>query len=233
MLHAMKTTLRHIAGFALAAVIAVAATAFEGRVSLGMKSGRDKEQVIDYAMKEGFVRMEPKSAEAGGSAMIMDWGRQQMIMLMPEQHMFMVMPLKAPLERAAARAQNPETKVEKTGRTETILGYLCEEYVTTERGETTEMWITDQLGSFAGLGGGNPMAGMMGGGAAAKPAAGGWEQALKGRPGAFPLRVVSRDGKGRETFRLEAKKIEPGSLPDSLFAPPAGYQKFSLPGFGG
>ena len=151
--------------------------------------------------------------------------------------MYMVMPLKGGPATPGQAKQGPEQKVEKTGRTETILGYLCEEYVTTDGGNTTEMWITDQLGSFAGLGGGNPMAGMMGGGkrGGGSPASG-WEQALKSKGGAFPLRVVSRDAKGRESFRLEARKIEPGPLPDSDFAPPAGFQKFSMPqipGFGG
>ena len=31
---------------------------------------------------------------------------------------------------------------------------------------------------------------------------------------------------------MEATKIEPGTLPDSLFVPPAGYQKFSMPNMG-
>ena len=58
-----------------------------------------------------------------------------------------------------------------------------------------------------------------------------WEEALKGK-GGFPLRVITRDAKGRDSFKMEATKIEPGSVPDSMFSPPAGYQKFEMPDIG-
>jgi hypothetical protein len=226
----MKSLLQKISAVTTFAALAAAALGFEGKVSLSMKSGRDAEQVIDYAMKGTRVRLEPKIADAGGTAMIMNWEKQEMTILMPEQQMYMVMPLKSAMAAGQAKAAAAEQKIEKTGRTEKILGYTCDEYVTTEGGNTTEMWITEELGSFAGLGGGgNPMAGMMGGGRSAPAPANSWENVLKSRKGAFPLRVVSRDGKGRETFRLEARKVEPGALPESLFTPPADYQKFAMP----
>lgn len=236
-LDGMKSLFRPLAGLALAATAVVTAAGFEGKVSLGFKSGREAEQLIDYAMKDGVIRMEPKMAEAAGTAMILHLAKQEMTVLMPEQSMYLVMPLKGAKNPAAAKAEVAEAKVEKTGETDVILGYLCEKYLMVENGVTTEMWITEELGPFGGLGG-NPMAGMMGGGGPGAKAGGGqgWEQALKGRQGAFPLRVVSRDAKGRETFRLETRKIEPGTLPDSLFKAPAGYQKMNLPmmgGFGG
>ena len=202
------------------------AAAFEGRVSLAIKSGKDREQIIDYAMKDGIVRMEPKTAE-GGPAMIMNVAKQEMIMLIPEQKMYMIMPLKRGATAAIAAPEEPEPKVEKTGELDTILGYVCERYVTSDKNGVTEMWITEELGSFAGLGGGNLMGGQ------AKPAApSAWERALQGKAGAFPLRIVGRDTRGRETFRLEARKIDPTNLPASLFAPPADYQKFSMPAIG-
>ncbi|MBA3849477.1 MAG: hypothetical protein C0502_05705, partial [Opitutus sp.] len=143
----MKTFFRAGLSGVVVAFAALSAAAFEGKVSLGMKSGRDAEQVIDYAMKGTRGRMEPKMADAGGTAMIMDWEKQEMIVLMPEQQMYMVMPLKKPQAAARPEQAAPEQKVEKTGRTEKILGYLCEEYVTTEGGQTTEMWITEELGT--------------------------------------------------------------------------------------
>jgi hypothetical protein len=225
----MNSILRISAGLLFGTSLALSAAAFEGKVSLAMKGGREAEQIIDYAMKGPCVRLEPKIAGAGGTAMIMNWEKQEMTMLMPEQQMYMVMPLKSSPAAAAAQKASAQQKVEKTGRTEKILGYTCDEYVTTEGDTTTEMWITEELGSFAGLGGGNPMAGMMGGGRGAPAPKSSWENVLQSKKGAFPLRVVSRDGKGRETFRLEARKVEPGTLPDSLFAPPAGFQKFSMP----
>jgi hypothetical protein len=171
----------------------------------------------------------------GAMAMILNPPQRQMIMLMPEQQMFMVMPLKATPPGAAAQGDQPppEPRIEKTGRTEKILGYDCEEWVNTEADQTTEFWVTDKLGVFPGLGGGgNPLAGMMGG-KPAEPARAGWENALRNREGFFPLRVVSRDRRGRELFRLETRAVQPGPLADTLFAPPSGFQKLELPTPGG
>ena len=95
-----------------------------------------------------------------------------------------------------------------------------------------EVWAAEGLGTFMGLGnngGGGGMGGMFGGKKSANAAK--WEEALKGK-GGFPLRVVTRDGKGKDSFKMEATKIEPGSLPDSLFVPPPGYSKFQMPSFG-
>lgn len=229
----MHPTLRRLAASGLFLVAALSAAAFEGRVSLGFSGKKNQEQLIDYAIKGTRVRLEPKLAEAGGAAMIMDLEKREMVMLMTAQRMYMTMPLPAvPTQGQAATAH--EQKLEKTGRTEKILGYDCEEYVVTEGGQSTHLWLTDQLGSFMGLsGGGNPMAGMMGGRPSKGDKASGWESLLKSKGGAFPLRVVTTDKAGKESFKLEAKKIEPGTLPDALFAPPADFQKFAMPAIPG
>jgi len=204
---------------------------FEGKVSLGLKSGRDQEMIIDYAMKDGLVRMEPRMAEAEGAAMIFNLAKLEMTMLMAEQRMYMVMPLKAAAAKAVNDRDPGTAKLEKTGKTETILGYVCEQYIVTDKSAVTELWVTDKLGTFMGTSGANPMAGMMGGGGKSANAAA-WEEALKGKEGFFPLRVIAKDKASKETFRLEAKKIEPGSLPASLFEPPAGFQKLDMSGMG-
>ena len=233
----MKTLLPRLALFLTFSTAALTAATFEGRITLGMKSGKDKEMVIAYAMKPGLCRMEPQMEGAEGMASIINWSKMEMIMLMEEQKMYMVMPMKGAVNRAAEAAGTHDAKVVKTGETETILGYLCEKYVTTEKNDTVEMWVTDKLGTFMGMsaqGGGSPMGGMFGGGGRGKRSGGGasWEEAIKGKEGFFPLRVVGKNAKGKETFRMEAKSVEPGSLPDSLFAPPADYQKFQMPSLG-
>lgn len=215
-----------------ATLAAVSAFAFEGRVSLGMTAEKGGEQVIDFAMKGDLVRMEPQSGEARGAAMIMNAAKQEMTILMPSERMYMVMPMRGGPAQQGDGAEAKEIKIEKTGRTEKILGYDCEEWLMTDKGESTALWVTEQLGAFMGLGGGNPMGGMMGG-RKAKADGAAWEKLLKGKKGWFPLRVVSRDARGKEKFRLEAKKIEAGTLPADLFAPPAGFQKFAMPAMGG
>lgn len=229
----MNSLLRLFAAASLLAVtVCHAADAFEGKVSLAINA-KGHAQNLDYSMKGQALRID-MTAEGQSFASIMDLAKQEMLVVMPEQKMYMILPIKKPIEKAMAEHPQGDQNVEKTGRTDTILGYKCDEYVSTDKdGTKTEVWVAEGLGSFMGLGngGGNPMGGMFGGGGK-KPAPSGWEEKFKGKAG-FPLRVVSRNAKGAETFRMEATKIEPGSLPASLFQPPAGYQKFQMPDFGG
>ncbi len=231
-MRAMNPLLRLFAvGALLTATLSHAASAFEGKVSLAITAGKGKPQVLDYSIKDTSLRID-MNADGQTVASIMDLKKMEMLMLMPSEKMYMVMPMKDTVEKAAKKVEAKEPDIEKTGRTETILGYKCDEYVTKEKNNTTEIWVAEGLGTFMGMGenggGGGPMGGMFGG---KKKAASSWEEKFKGKPG-FPLRVVSRDNKNKETFRMEATKIEPGSLPASLFQPPAGWQKFQMPNMG-
>ena len=220
-------------GVLLTAAESFAAGAFEGKVTLAMTAEKGRTMNLDYSIKGQQLRMDI-NAEGHQMTSIMDLTKMEMLMLMPDQQMYMVMPIKKPVE-AAAKAGESTAEVEVTGKTETILGYKCSQLIVKDKGTVTEMWVAEGLGAFMGLGnsggGGNPMAGMFGGGGKKSANAAKWEEALKGK-GGFPLRVISRDAKGKQSFKMEATKIEPGSLPDSLFAPPAGYEKFAMPDFG-
>lgn len=230
----MNLLLRFLAvGSLLTAAPAFAADTFEGQVSFTITSGKGRTQSMDYTMKGQAVRMDI-NAEGHEVSNIMDLTKHEMTMLIHEQHMYMVQPM--PAMNAAPRAGTPAGKdaapigePEKTGKTETILGYLCHQVLVKEKDKTTELWLADGLGLFMGLGGGNPM---MGGGSRGGATVAKWEQALKG-VGGFPIRVISRDAGGKETFRMEATRITPGPQPDSEFVPPADYQKLSIPGMGG
>jgi hypothetical protein len=231
----MKPLLRVFAvgSLLLATTVSFAASAFEGKVTLAMTSGKGKTQDLNYSIKGQKVRMDI-SAEGHEVTSIMDLEKLEMLMIMSEQEMYMVMPIKKPVEQAMAKAGESTAEVEVTGKTETILGYKCSQILVKDKGVVTEAWVAEGLGVFMGLGsgggGGGGMGGMFGGKKSANAAK--WEEALKGH-GGFPLRVVSHDAKGKDTFKMEATKIEPGSLPDALFAPPAGYKKFQMPDMGG
>ncbi len=228
----MKLLFRLLAvGSLLTASLGFAADAFEGKVSFALTSGKGKPQDMNYSIRQDAMRID-MTADGQAVATIMDMKKLEMLVLMSEQKMYMVMPMKQTIEKAAAKAEYKDPEIEKTGRTETILGYKCDEYISKEKNSTTEIWIAEGLGAFMGLGengGGGGMGAMFGGGK--KKGAGGWEEKFKGKPG-FPLRVVSRDNKSKETFRMEATKIEPGSLPASLFLPPSDYEKFQMPNMG-
>ena len=227
----MKLLTRLLAvGALLTAVQTFAAGTFEGKVSLAITANKGRPMNLDYSLKGQKVRMDMQ-AEGNQVASIMDMAKLEMLMLMPDQQMYMVMPIKQPVEQAMAKQGESTADIEVTGKTDTILGYKCSQILVKDKGTVTEMWVAEGLGMFMGLGGGGPMGGgMMGGRKSANAAK--WEEALKGK-GGFPLRVITRDAKGKDTFKLEATKIEPGTLPDSLFSPPAGYQKFEMPNLGG
>jgi hypothetical protein len=159
-------------------------------------------------------------------AMIMDFAKKEMIVLMNSEQMYMVHPLKPsdiPQEIKDKPAADPD--VEVTGKTEKILGYLCSQILVKDGKTITEMWVAEGLGMFAGLGSPGAGGGMFGKGNAAGAAK--WEKALKGK-GGFPLRVVSRDAAGKETFKLDATKIEKGGVSDADFTPPKDFQKFEM-----
>lgn len=208
---------------ALAAAASLAAADFEGKVRLKMSAADGKAQELDYSVKPGFIRTDIEAAPGQKASMIMDFAKQEMIMLMPAQKMYMVHSI-ARMTEAANDAAGDDFTFEKTGDKEEILGYDCVKYISKTKDMTSDIWVTEELGRFGGLGNSNnPM-----GGRSATPNAA-WTKALAGK-NFFPLRVVSRDPKGREQFRLEAVAVEKGAQPASLFTAPADFQKLDLGG---
>jgi hypothetical protein len=198
----------------------VTAKAFEGTIQMTMSDGSGQPRPLAYSIKQGLVRTDIQ-AEGMMATAILNFAKDEMIMLMPGQPMYMVMPLKSSASKATGQNVEQST-LENTGMKEKILGYECTKYLVRSKEGITEIWATEELGEFMGLGGG--MSGPMGKGNAPS----GWEKALVGKS-FFPLRVVSNTGK-KEKFRLETTAVERKSLPDSHFAPPAGYQKFDMGG---
>lgn len=206
----------------LAAPAVLSAAVFEGKVRMKMTDGRGKAQEMDYHVKEGLVRINMQLGENVSPGIIMNSAKQEMIILMPEQKMYMTHSL-ADVKSAAERASGQDVTFEKTSETAKILGYDCVKYVSKSKDGVSDVWATDELGQFMGLGGG-----AMGGGRQSKQASG-WEKALMGK-NFFPLKVITKSNKGREEFRMEAVAVEKGAQPASLFVAPADYQKFDLGG---
>lgn len=228
----MKPLLRFLAvgTLLLTAASSYAASSFEGKISLAITGDKKgKSQVMDYSIKGQKLRMDI-SAEGNQVATIMDMEKLEMTMIMTEQKMYMVHPIKKPVEKAAEKVGESTAEIEVTGKTETILGYKCSQVLIKDKGTVTECWLAEGLAAFQGLGAPGGGGGPFGGKKSANAAK--WEEALKGKSG-FPLRVITRDAKSKETFKMEATKVEPGPLPDSLFAPPAGFEKFQMPSMGG
>ncbi|HVU23161.1 MAG TPA: DUF4412 domain-containing protein [Opitutus sp.] len=212
---------------ALATPAALPAANFEGSVRMKITDPHGAAHEITQHIKDGLVRSDV-AMEGRTMSMIMDTRKQEMTILMPEQHMYMVHGIPGAAAGPAAPKDGPpdDATLEKTGDTEKILGYNCTKYVVKEpmHHTTTELWLTDELGNFMGLGSGP---GPMGMGRRAGPPRAAWEKALAGKD-VFPLRVVTHDASGAEKFRLEATEVKRESQPDSLFTPPADFRKFDM-----
>jgi hypothetical protein len=220
----MKQLLRLFFTSVLLVPAALVAASFEGKVTFKITSGKDKAQEMTYQIKGDKFRMEIPAAKGQGmGGMIMDLGKREMIMLMDEQKMYMSMAIPQAAVEAAAK-QGDDVTLEKTSETEKILGYTATKYIATHKNEKTDLWLAEGLGTFMSMSNANPMGGGRGGSQQKA-----WEKVLAGKE-LFPLRVVGRDKGGKENFRMEVTAIDKTSLPDSLFAPPAGYQKFDMGG---
>jgi hypothetical protein len=204
----------------LSAPAADAATgSFEGKLGLMMSGPGSMPGAVTMSLKGNRSRMDV-NMQGRSMAMLFDQSKNEVTMLMPEQKMYMVQPIPNAAEKAGG---DEEGTLEKTDLKEKILGYECTKYIAKSRGTTTDLWLTDQLGTFMGFGSGGAMGPDRGRGRRGDS----WEKLLKGKE-IFPLRVVSHGPDGKETFRLDVTSVEKTSLPDSVFAPPADYQKFDM-----
>jgi len=215
----MKTLLSLIFSLAIASS-AFAVEMFEGRVKMRFTSD-GKSNDIGYATKGAKIRME-MDTKKGAGASIMDFKANEMIVLMPEQKTYMAMSTKDSGVSEKIAEASSETTMEKTAETVTILGYKATKYLAKNKDqkEPIEIWATEGLGSFIAPGDAGPGAG--------KRTSAPWEREMREK-GFFPLKTIMKDKRGRVST-MEVVSLEKVSLPDSLFVPPADYQKFTMPG---
>jgi hypothetical protein len=217
----MKLIHAFLPACALLLPCALIAETFEGKVTMSITSPtmKDGPQTMNFSIKEGYMRMDMES-KRGPMGVITDFKNQQMLILIAPMQMYMVRPIPQPGSApAGAQAPASHTDLQDTGVKDTILGYTCTKYTATGKEGTSEIWVTDQLGSFSGL--------FHGGGPGQRPQAPqAWENALQGK-NFFPMRVVTSVN-GSEKFKLEVTSVDKESLPDSLFSAPDGWRKFDM-----
>lgn len=218
----MKTIISLLFAGLMLVPAALSAASFEGKVTFKMTSGRGQPQEVSYQIKGDKMRVEMPGQKGGMGGMIMDTTKKEMTMIMDEQKTYMVMALPDATADAMTK-KGDEVQLEKTNETEKILGYTATKYISTHEGTKTDLWLAEGIGAFMGFNNNNSMGGRRN----AAPQS--WERAIAGKE-LFPLRVVGKDKSGKENFRMEVTAIDKKSLPDSLFAPPAGYQKFDMGG---
>ena len=213
-----------ILSFALvSALVCKAGDVFEGSYVMQI-SGEGNSISTQIWAKDGHMRMKLSGSQAPGE-MIMRDGMETMLVVMPAQKMYMEMPLKLDnmptikgVDKEGALDKAP---FEKTGETRKILGYTAHEFHFDADGEKMVIWATEELGSMP---------------YSRNPMMAGWGKAMSkvtGLEAFFPLEIVGHE-KGKVAFRMTVEDIEKKKLSDSLFTPPAGFRKMTMPsGMGG
>ena len=108
-----------------------------------------------------------------------------------------------------------------TGQKTNLLGFACERYELKQRGETLEVWATDQLLPYQPYLQNQPHR------FGPRMIEEQWPGLLTSRK-LFPLLVILRFDNGAERFRFEVKSIQAEKIADpdgKLFQPPPGYHE--------
>jgi hypothetical protein len=150
----------------------------------------------------------------------------QMLMINPAQKTVMTMALPENLPGRSENATPP--KITKTGKSDTINGFACEQYlVTLENGTVSELWISPDgpdLSAFAGLSKSLGSLKQKGSG----PSFDWFEGVIRDKALArFPIRTMTSG----VTSTLLSFNTTPLSADE--FAAPAGYQTMTLPNLSG
>ncbi|MFT3868190.1 MAG: DUF4412 domain-containing protein [Nibricoccus sp.] len=211
----------------LVAALATQASAFEGKIDMKNTVGKDSTPMT-FFVKGPLMRMEMKASggkRKGGeetAVMLLNTETQEATMLMEKDKMYMV--LKMPKDQIEQAQKDNAMEFKATGRKEKIAGVDAEEYIGTSKKQYVEIWVTKELGKFMMANPGGPMGG--------KKKTDPW-QVFAEKENFFPLRTITRAKEGApEESRMEVTAIDKSKQADSLFKPPADYQKFEMPNMG-
>lgn len=195
-------------------------------ITYEMKSGKEGqvkagEKIGVWFAKGDYTGIE--SARQKGFFMVMDLQQQKMVTFMKDQKMAMVMDLnklKDKMKGQVPDENQPAPSIKKTGKTATILGYSCQEYLAETEQHKTLVWITTQLGD--GMGNfAKTLATVLqtGPGKLQMPS-------LKGIENGVILKVLSTDKKSGNISGMEAVEVKK----EALKQPTTGYNVMAMPG---
>ena len=182
---------------------------FEGVVEFTVTGDQGTMPMI-YMMKGDNVRVEMEGRPGMKAAFLIDAKENKSVMLMEQMKMYMEMP--AP---PAADSGKPKPEITKTGKTQKILGYNCQQFLIKDGELQSEVWVTKELGTFQ-------MFKM--GSRERNSNAEAWQK-MVGSEGGFPLLATTKEG-DTQTSKMVATKIEKKSLDDALFKIPEGFKQF-------
>lgn len=184
---------------------------FEGTVSFKV-TGMGGAGTMKYYVKGDNIRMEVEQGPGMEMTTIMNTKNRKATLLMANKTF---MELDFNEMTPPAGTMNKDIDIQKTGKTETIAGYSCDQFLLKQEGKEFEFWATKGLGKFMQ---------MQMNAQQQSPALKKLERELTEK-GYFPLKMVQRDASGKEEMLMQAVSVEKKSLSSQLFAIPEGYQK--------
>jgi hypothetical protein len=204
---------------------------FEGEIGVKTSSNKDKAPPtpMNVLIKGGKIRFDLPKTEGRPPThgyMIINSADKKVVMVNDDQKTAMVFDVSklsgqlgqmgVPTTPQAAAAAQPPPKITKTGHTDTIAGYSCEDYdVTSNDGKRARVCVSETAASWLDVV------------ANAMPGDLMWAKGfLDGRK--FPLRVIAFEPTGAEQGRIEVTKLEKKPLAEALFVPPPGYRVIDL-----
>jgi hypothetical protein len=179
------------------------------------------EQMGMWFSKGDYTGME--SPKQKGFFMVMDLKDQKMITFMTDQKMAMIMDLAKMRQRVQGQVKEEgpnNVKVTKTGKSETILGYKCEQFQVESDDSQSLVWMTTELGS--GMGNfAKSLAAMLETGP--KPIR---FPSMKGMENGVMLKMETTDKKSGNLSRFEAVSV----TKDGKKMATDGYKVMAMPG---
>jgi hypothetical protein len=127
----------------LAAPFVSTAADFEGTLTYEVQNNRENQE-ISFLVKGNRMAVESPANPSG--IILIDRETMQAKVLMPRQKMYLEIPASRIVLNADEEAKGTFTV---TGETREILGYTAKKVIYEEDGRTGEIWITDELGTFA------------------------------------------------------------------------------------
>lgn len=214
--------------------LALGLSGFEGEVTVSMHSSEDPKPVppMTLQVKGGKLRLDlPQGVGAGGNPggayFVLSAPEKKAFTVIEREHIAMLMdfgmlgsqlksfaPPASPGQPEALPSSPP--KITKTGRTDTVAGYRCEDWeISDSRGRTGTVCVANEGAPWLEL----PTLGLTAEQAWAREIADGRH---------FPLRFIGYSETGAEHTRIEVTRLEKKSILDARFELPPGYRMMDL-----
>ena len=194
--------------FAAVSVNALAQS-FEGVLLVNATTERGV-MPMTYMLKGDNARMEFEGRPGMTAVMLMNGKENKSYMLMTQMKAYMELP------SGEKQGDSAKPQLKKTGKTQKLLGYNCEQFIVKSADQESEIWVTKELGKFVMF--------RMGGMRQEQSSRDSWQESFAGSNW-FPLLASTKKGE-KELGKFEVTKIEKKQLEASLFTIPEGYQKF-------